>query len=32
MVNSTGGIQASRKFVTADTQTNGQVDVELVNS
>jgi branched-chain amino acid transport system substrate-binding protein len=33
LVNSTGGIQGHPvKFVTADTQTNGQVDVELVNS
>jgi branched-chain amino acid transport system substrate-binding protein len=33
VVNSTGGIQGHPiKFVTADTQTNGQVDVELVNS
>ena len=32
LVNSTGGIQGHPiKFVTADTQTNGQVDVELVN-
>lgn len=33
LVNATGGIQGHPlKFVTADTQTNGQVDVELVNS
>jgi branched-chain amino acid transport system substrate-binding protein len=33
LVNSTGGIQGHPlKFVTADTQTSGQVDVELVNS
>ena len=33
VVNSTGGIQGHPlKFVTADTQTNGQVDVELVNA
>ena len=32
VVNSTGGIQGHPvKFVTADTQTNAQVDVELVN-
>jgi branched-chain amino acid transport system substrate-binding protein len=33
LVNGSGGIQGHPlKFVTADTQTNGQVDVELVNS
>src|ERR1700733_13680661 len=32
-INATGGIQGHPlKFVTADTQTSGQVDVELVNS
>ena len=33
LVNATGGIQGHPlKFITADTQTNGQVDVELVNA
>jgi branched-chain amino acid transport system substrate-binding protein len=33
LVNGSGGIQGHPlKFVTADTQTNGQVDLELVNS
>src|SRR5665213_2368602 len=32
LVNSTGGIQGHPlKFVTADTQSNGQVDLQLVN-